>query len=424
MTERDIDWIYEYKKKEYAEHKLRALFFEVTSRCNARCEHCGSSCGDFVPKDEITAEEIKSVLDDVNEHYGASNIMLYITGGEPMVRKDLFEIMEYAHNLGFRWGMTSNGILIDEEAVKKMEKAYMETVSISIDGTKELHESFRRVPGAFDKICKGIKLMQKCPTISDLQITTCVNKKNLDQLDDILKIVKDLGVKDWRIIEVDPIGRAKGNTDLLLSPEETSRMFQYIIDTRKKNPDMKIKYGCGHFLGNELNIELLGTCYFCFTGYWVASVLSNGDVFGCPDIERRPELIQGNIRERNFSDIWENEFKNYRTIDRTSNETCKACPDWKVCLGDAFHTWDWDENKPNFCVREMFKEEYDKMDKAVKVFLEYRDKILKGKAEEKAKKETKAKKTAKKTTKKATKKATTKKTTKKVTKKTTKKSKK
>ena len=379
MDENFVNNLYEYKKKAYKEHKLKALFFEVTSRCNARCEHCGSSCGDFIPKDEITGEEIKGVLDDVSEHYDANKIMLFITGGEPLVRKDLFELMEYAHNLGFHWGMTSNGILIDEKLIKKIEKAHMDTVSISIDGVKELHESFRKVPGAFDKICKGIKLMQKCPTIVDLQVTTCVNKKNIDQLEDIYKIVKDLGVTDWRLIEVDPIGRAKGNDDLLLDADGYKRMFKFIIDKRKEDPSMKFKYGCGHFLGNDLDTELLGNCFFCFTGYWVASILSNGDVFGCPDIERRPELIQGNIRERKFSDIWEHEFKNYRKIDRTSNSKCKKCPDWKSCLGDAFHTWDWDEKKPNFCVREVFKEDYDKRDKVIAEYLKARKRVLKDK---------------------------------------------
>jgi len=404
MENKYVEALYQYKKKSYEEHKLRALFFEVTSRCNARCEHCGSSCGDFVPKDEITADEIKGVLDDVAEHYGAENIMLFITGGEPMVRKDLFELMEYAHNLGFHWGMTSNGILIDEEAIKKIEKAHMETVSISIDGLKELHESFRRVPGAFDKIIKGIKLMQKCPTIVDLQLTTCVNKKNIDQLEDILQLVRELGVEDWRIIEVDPIGRAKGNNELLLGPDEIKRMIAFILEARKRYPDMKIKYGCGHFLGNDLNIELLGgNCYFCFTGYWVASILSNGDVFGCPDIERRPELIQGNIRERKFSDIWENEFKPYRKIDRTSNEKCLSCPDWKSCLGDAFHTWDWNENKPNFCVRELFEEDYKKRDELAEEFLKLKKEVLEETAK-KVIKEEKKKTTKKTTTKKSTKK--------------------
>ena len=377
MNDNMVENLYNFKKKAYKEHTLKALFFEMTSRCNARCEHCGSSCGDFVPKDEITAEEIKGVLDDVAEHYDANNIMLFITGGEPLVKKELFDTMAYARKLGFHWGMTTNGILIDEKVIKKIEETHMETVSVSIDGLKELHESFRKVPGAFDKIIKGIKLMQKCPCISDLQITTCVNKKNIDQLEDIYKLLKELNIKDWRLIEVDPIGRAKGNTELLLDADDYKRMFKFIIEKRKENPDMEFKYGCGHFLGNDLNIELLGNCYFCFTGYWVASILSNGDVSGCPDIERRPELIQGNIRERKFSDIWENEFKKYRSINRTSNSKCKKCPDWKSCLGDAFHTWDWDENKPNFCVREIFKDDYDKRDEIVNNYIEVKKKYKK-----------------------------------------------
>ena len=381
-----VDYLYDYKKKAMKEHRLRNLFFEVTSRCNARCEHCGSSCGDFVPKDEITAEEIKGVLDDVAEHYDPKSIMLNITGGEPLVKKDLFDIMDHANKLGFNWGMTTNGFLVDEKVVKKMEETNMKTASISIDGPKELHESFRKVPGGFDKLCKGIKLMQKCPTIVDLQVTTCVNKKNIDLLEEIYKVVKDLGITDWRIIEVDPIGRAKGNNELLLSSDEYKRMLKFIFDKRVENPDMKIKYGCGHFLGNDLNIALLGRCYLCFTGYWVASVLSNGDVFGCPDIERRPELIQGNIRERKFSDIWENEFKAYRSINRTSNSKCKKCPDWKSCTGDAFHTWDWDLKKPNFCVRELFKEDYEKRDEIADKFMKTLEKLRKEEQKEQKRK--------------------------------------
>ena len=379
MNEDFVEELYKFKKGELKKHKLKSLFLEVTSRCNAKCEHCGSSCGDFVPKDEITKEELIGVLDDVNEHFGAKNVMLYVTGGEPLVRKDLFEVMDYANKLGFIWGMTTNGILIDEEVAQKLAETGMRTISVSIDGVKETHESFRKVPGAFDKICKGIKLMQKIPTITDIQITTCVNKKNIDELEDVYKIVKDLGVKDWRLIEVDPIGRAKGNKELLLDADDYKRMFKFIIDKRKEDPEVKFKYGCGHFLGNDLNIELLGTCYFCYTGYWIASILSNGDIFGCPDIERRPELIQGNIRERKFSDVWEHEFKLYRKVTRTQNSKCKKCPDWKSCMGDAFHTWDWDENKPNFCVREVFKEDYEERDKKVKEYKELMNKLRKQK---------------------------------------------
>ena len=353
------DKIHEARKRAYRKHKLRGLFFEVTSRCNARCEHCGSSCGDFVPKDEVTVDEMKKVLDDVAAHYNPKEIMLYITGGEPLVKKDLFEFTDYANKLGFNWGMTSNGILIDKEVIKKIKKTNMATVSISLDGPKEIHEAFRKVPGAYDKIIKGIKLMQKCPNIVDLQITTVVNKKNIDHLDEIYKTVKKLGVKDWRIIQVDPIGRAKDNKEILLEPDQLKYMFNYIFEKRKADPDIRVRYGCGHFLGVELNNELMGKCYFCYTGSSIASILSNGDIFGCPDIERRPELIQGNIRKDSFVDVWEHRFKNYRRVNRTSNSKCRRCPDWKACGGDAFHTWDFENKKPNFCLREIFKEDFE-----------------------------------------------------------------
>ena len=116
--------MYEYRKQLYKDHRLNSLFFEVTLRCNARCEHCGSSCGDTIQKDEITKEEIFKVLEDISNAgiYEPCNVMLNITGGEPLVRKDLFEIMAYADRLGFPWGITTNGILIEKKVVEKPTK--------------------------------------------------------------------------------------------------------------------------------------------------------------------------------------------------------------------------------------------------------------------------------------------------------------
>ena len=228
------DGFYKWKQQQYKEHPLKALFFEVTLRCNARCEHCGSSCGDIIQKDEITKEEIENVLYDLATRgkRDPRNIMINITGGEPLVRKDLFEIMAYANNLGYPWGMTTNGILVDEKVVEQMAKTHMFGVSVSLDGLKETHESFRRVPGSFDKIINGLKLMLANPIIKDVQVTTCVNKKNIDQLDDLYELMKEIGIKDWRIIEVDPIGRAKDNDELLLDKEGYRRLLQYLKEER------------------------------------------------------------------------------------------------------------------------------------------------------------------------------------------------
>ena len=117
---KNLDRLYEYRQQLYKKPVLRDLFLEVTSRCNARCEHCGSSCGDTILKDEISAEVLKKTLKDISEKYNANEILLNVTGGEPLVRKDLFDIMKYASSLGFRWGMTSNGMLINDEIINKM----------------------------------------------------------------------------------------------------------------------------------------------------------------------------------------------------------------------------------------------------------------------------------------------------------------
>ena len=348
-----VDKYYSIKKELMKVHPLRILFFEVTSRCNAKCEHCGSSCGEIFPKNEITNDEIKKVLTDIanNPNYSPSNIMIDITGGEPLMKKDLFELMEYVNELGFPWGMTSNGMLINEDIVKRMVETNMYSISISIDGLESTHEEFRKVPRSFKKIINGIKLMQQEPSIKDIQITTCVNKKNINQLEDLYNLMLELNIKDWRIIEVDPIGRAKGNDIILLSPDEYKKMLNFIEAKRKNKDGIKVSYGCGHFLGLEYEPRVRETPFYCGAGTIVASVLSNGDIFVCPDVPRLEHLIQGNIRKDNFIDVWENKYKPYRKLSRTCNSKCKNCSKFKLCGGDAFHTWDFEENKPNFCYK-------------------------------------------------------------------------
>ena len=275
---KNLDRLYEYRQELYKKPILRDLFLEVTSRCNARCEHCGSSCGDFIPKDEISADELKKALLDISKHYNANDILLNVTGGEPLVRKDLFEIMDYANKLGFRWGMTSNGMLINDEILKKMNDTNMETISISLDGLKETHESFRKVPGSFDKIIENIKKLQKVPSIKIVQVTTVANKKNLNELEDLYNLMKELNIISWRVINVDPIGRAKGNKDILLDKEEYKWLFNFIKEKREENI-MNVEYGCSHYLDIHMEKEIRDTYFFCITGLYVASILSNGDIF-------------------------------------------------------------------------------------------------------------------------------------------------
>lgn len=101
----------EYREGLKTKPQLRNLFLELTLRCNERCLHCGSSCGD-VPSEELTVPQYEKFLKEVKEDLGTDKKMLCITGGEPLLRKDFFDIMGIANQLGFRWGMTSNATLM------------------------------------------------------------------------------------------------------------------------------------------------------------------------------------------------------------------------------------------------------------------------------------------------------------------------
>jgi len=346
----------EYKKELYENPVLKNLFIELTLKCNAKCEHCGSSCDDTSPQEEVSADEIKKALLDVSKHFNAKEIVLNITGGEPLLRKDIFDLMEYAVNLGFNWGMTSNATLINDEVIENIKRTNMGSISISLDGMKETHENFRKIPNSFDILIENVKKIQKVKTIKIIQITTVANKKNLHELEDMYELMKELKIDSWRIVNVDSIGRAKDNKELLLSNDDYKYLFSFIKKVRSEKI-INVEYGCAHYLGVELEKELRNRYFICSTGLFVASILYNGDIYVCPNVERRKELVQGNIKHDSLSEVWKTKFKEFRSDDRLSCNKCTKCSDWKYCLGDSFHTWDFEKNEPSFCIKNILSEE-------------------------------------------------------------------
>lgn len=151
---------------------------------------------------------------------------------------------------------------------------------------------------------------------------------------------------------MDPIGRANENDDLLLDGKEIKHLLDF-IKSKKKNKKMELTYGCPGFLGLDYEKEVRQNYFYCNTGINVASILYNGDLFVCPNVPRRKELIQGNIRKDNFKDVWDNKYEIFRNKDRTKCEKCINCENWEYCLGGAFHTWDFDNNIQNKCTYNM-----------------------------------------------------------------------
>ena len=273
-----------------------------------------------------------------------------------MVRQDLYEVMEYATNkLGFHWGMTTNGILLNNENIQKLRKANMETISISIDGLEKTHDTFRGVPGSYKIITNNIKKLKEADFVKHIQVTTVFHKENINQLDELYNVMVDLGLDSWRLVSMDPIGRANKNNNLLLNGKELRQLLDF-IKSKKKDKRLELTYGCPGFLGLDYEKEVRKQYFYCRTGINVASILYNGDLFVCPNVPRIKRLIQGNIRTDNFKDIWDNKYKEFRNKDRTKCEECGKCEQWEYCLGGSFHTWNFIENKQNKCTYNMINE--------------------------------------------------------------------
>lgn len=338
----------DYRRYLYKNPDLRDLFLELTLRCNEHCMHCGSLCGD-VPSEEMSVQQYHKILDDIKRDFDISKIMLCITGGEPLLRKDFFDIMGYANELGYTWGMTTNATLITKEIASKLSRCGMKTVSVSIDGLRDTHDVFRGLKGAYDKAMAGVDALLDEDDIKHVQITTVLHHSNVHELDQLYNIMSNVGIDSWRIVGVEPMGRARKNKELLLTGEDYRYLFDFIKEKRKEN--MPLTYGCSHFLGLDYECEVRDGYFLCGAGINVASIMSNGDIGACLDIERRPETIQGNIFRDDFKSVWENKFEIFRKDRISRSGKCQNCKSYDICAGGAYHSWDYDNDEQMVCFK-------------------------------------------------------------------------
>lgn len=339
----------DYRRTLWSDPKLRFLFLELTNLCNERCMHCGSRCGEASPQGMLTTEEIKAFLKKTSGQFDLRSVQLCITGGEPLLRKDFFEIMNYAHSLGYNWGMTSNGTLIDKETAIALRQAGMRTISVSLDGLPETNDWFRQTEGGFAAALNGIRMLARYGALAHLQVTTVVHKRNIGELEELYELLKREQLNSWRVIAIEPIGRAKDNAELALSDEDYRRMFAFIKE-HYRDDKLPVTFGCSHYLGVDLERELRSWYFLCSAGIYTGSVAWNGDILACLDIERRSELVQGNIRRDDFAEVWKNGFTQYRCDFKKKGE-CAKCKHYEFCAGGAFHTWNFEENRQNVCFK-------------------------------------------------------------------------
>ncbi len=316
--------------------ELRMVAWEITRSCNLACGHCRASSLKGPYAGELETEQCLKLIDDIASF---AKPVVILTGGEPLLRPDIFGIAEYGTDKGLRMVLATNGTLVTEEAAGKMKQAGIQRVSISLDGADAVrHDEFRKVPGAFAGALKGIEILKRAGM--EFQINTTITKANLDQIERILHLAVDLGAAAHHIFLLVPTGRGKDLADQEISATDYERTLNWFYDESLRCP-IQLKATCApHYFRvmhqrkkrasdkgagplAAMTRGCLGGSAFCFISH-------TGRVQPCGYLE----IDCGRIKKQSFRDIWMNspDFKALRDLSRYKGK-CGKCEFIKVCGG-------------------------------------------------------------------------------------------
>lgn len=289
-----------------------------------------------------------SALDTISKP--AENFIVVLTGGEPLMRKDI-EVCGYEiRKRGIRWSMVTNGQLYDKEKHISLLNAGLGALTISLDGLEESHNWLRNSNNSFQNVDNAIGLAASSSRLN-FDVVTCVNQRNIKELPQIRDYLIQKDVKAWRLFTIIPIGRAKDNPDLLLTNRQFKELMDFISDCRKKE-GIAVQFSCEGYVG-EYETKVRDSFFFCRAGINIGSILIDGSISACPNINR--SFVQGNIYEDNFYDVWQNKFGLFRDRTWTKTGKCADCTDYKDCGGNGLHNWHRDLENPLVCHNEFVK---------------------------------------------------------------------
>ena len=318
---------------------LRLVAWEITRNCNLSCVHCRASATMGPYEGELDTQAGLRLLDQIK---AVADPIIILTGGEPLLRPDIFDIARYGTDLGLRMVMAPNGTLITEESAAKMADAGIKRISISLDGaTREVHDRFRGVPGAFAEALKGVELARQAGI--EFQINTTITKSNLDQIPAIQELAVKLGAVAHHIFLLVPTGRGKYIVDKEINALEYEDTLNWFYDQREQTP-LQLKATCApHYYrilrqnarrdGKKVTFETHGldaVTRGCLGGVGFCFISHTGIVQPCGFLD----LDCGDVTRQPFQDIWNNAevFRNLRNFDALTGK-CGACEYRKVCGG-------------------------------------------------------------------------------------------
>jgi radical SAM protein with 4Fe4S-binding SPASM domain len=300
--------------------------WNLTRKCNLKCPHCYINATTQELKNELTTEESKSLIDQICE---VSTPLLILSGGEPLLRPDVYELVRYGASKGLKMGLGSNGSLIGATAARRLKEAGIETVSISLDShIPEQHDEFRGVPGSWEKAVGAIKALQENGVL--VQVNTTLTQQNYDQIDDIMSLAENIGVENFHLFFLVPTGRGVKMADI--SPAKYESMIKTTFAKVAKHK-LNVRPSCApQFMriAKDMGLNMSRWIRGCLAGLYYCRVYPNGDVTPCPYLP----IKLGNIREKSFKEIWFNSdmFKTLRNFDALKGK-CGVCEHRAVCGG-------------------------------------------------------------------------------------------
>jgi heme b synthase len=307
--------------------QLRMVFWETTAACNLRCAHCRVETGEDASRAEMTFDQACSLLNDIASF---STPVIVLSGGEPLVRRDIIDIARFGSDLGLRMALATNGTLVTPEIARDVKTAGVVQSSVSLDGADAaVHDAFRRVPGAFDSAIEGIRLLKQAGIA--VQINTTVARHNISQLPEVLQLAVSQGACALHLFLLVPTGcgREMDEGDMI-SPEEYENVLTWLAETSSEAP-ISVRATCApHYQRIIRQRGERPSTAGCLAGESVCFVSSTGDVYPCGYLP----LKAGNVIDEPLSRIWESSelLKSVRDPNLLKGK-CAVCEFAAVCGG-------------------------------------------------------------------------------------------
>jgi len=296
----------------------------VTNQCNASCPFCEASAG-HAGADELTLDEAKSLIRDLKR---MKVRRLVLSGGEPLLRPDISEIMDYANQCSIGLGLVTNGWRVrDLESRLRQFRFFL--YFTSIDGEQAFHDKTRGITGAFTRALEGLALFGRMRVPVRI-VNTVVHPGNILQLESLAEIVKNSGATSWRLTPVSDVGRAAGDSSYCLTREQLQYLASFI---RGKRNTINVDYGESHMYLGCFAEGHAGRPFFCGAGLTRCSIMPNGDVLGCHQVYDL-SLSEGNVRDKGFPQIWKHGFERFRS--KKFKNVCLQCDHLDACQGGCW----------------------------------------------------------------------------------------